>query len=319
MRRLHPEERGIPSRDTLDGARKRGSTPAILVKTGASAWVEALLRSSAGHQRGAKAGARRADCQARDKGSAKALKLQVPGSWNSASASTPAPRARPTEATDDTDLSDLIAAIAAPASESGSTATRALVTIDVMGTHDRHRGHHRAPRRRLSPAPPQRQPGATARHDGGGSGCLSSSDEPPPGQGRTLSALRVRRDADRTDAAKQRRRAVCHAISWMWSGRRYSDEPRRPHLSADRPGRNQDRTGTERSSRTGDPYFLSGVGQARRRNLAAPTPIKNPDARRANRLQRWPNSMSSLFRDPISTGSRLPMGRRTWPSFATAP
>jgi predicted transposase YbfD/YdcC len=204
LRRFLSYERGIPSHDTLNDV--MNGIDADLFKTCFSEWVEALRDGQPDII--AVDGKTSRRCHARDKGREP---LHLVSAWAS--------RQRLVLGQEATDVkSNEITAI--PLLLERLDLTGALVTIDAMGTQTaiadtivRRGGDYLLSLKANRPT----------THDD----VARFFDDPEPGMVETAYETL---DANH-GRLEQRRHSVCHAVSWMWSDRRYSGEPRFPHLA----------------------------------------------------------------------------------------
>jgi predicted transposase YbfD/YdcC len=204
LRRFLPYERGIPAHDTLNDV--INGLDADLFKTCFATWVEALRdgapdiiaidgkTSRRSHNRG----------KGREP-------LHLVSAW--------ATRQRLVLGQEATDVkSNEITAI--PLLLERLELTGALVTIDAMGTQSaiaetivRRGGDYLLALKANRPA----------TH----ADVEAFFDDPPAGM---VSAPFETTEADH-GRIEHRRHSVCHDVSWLWSDRRYPDEPRFPHLA----------------------------------------------------------------------------------------
>jgi predicted transposase YbfD/YdcC len=204
LRRFLPYERGIPAHDTLNDV--INALDADLFKACFSEWVESLRDGAPDII--AVDGKTSRRCHARGKGREP---LHLVSAW--------ATRQRLVLGQEATDIkSNEITAI--PLLLERLELTGALVTIDAMGTQTaiaetivRRGGDYLLALKENRPA----TYADVARF----------FDDPPPGM---IAPPFETTDGDH-GRIEQRRHSVCHDVPWLWSDRRYPDEPRFPHLA----------------------------------------------------------------------------------------
>ena len=204
LRRFLPFERGIPSHDTLNDV--MNGIDAELFKLCFAAWVDTLRDGQPDIIAVDGKTSRRCHDRARER-----EPLHLVSAW--------AARQRLVLGQEATaDKSNEITAI--PLLLERLELAGALVTIDAMGTQTaiadtivRRGGDYLLALKANRPATQD----DVARFFA----------DPPPGM---VHSTHTTTDADH-GRVEERRHAVCHDVSWMWSDRRYPDEPRFPHLA----------------------------------------------------------------------------------------
>ena len=204
LRRFLPFERGIPSHDTLNDV--MNGIDAELFKLCFAKWVETLRDGQPDIIAIDGKTSRRCHDRARGRGP-----LHLVSAW--------AARQRLVLGQEATaDKSNEITAI--PLLLERLELAGALVTIDAMGTQTaiaetivRRGGDYLLSLKANRPATLD----DVARFFA----------DPPPG---LIHSTHETTDADH-GRLEERRHTVCHDVSWMWSDRRYPDEPRFPHLA----------------------------------------------------------------------------------------
>ena len=204
LRRFLPFERGIPSHDTLNDV--MNGIDAELFKLCFAAWVDTLRDGQPDIIAVDGKTSRRCHDRARGR-----EPLHLVSAW--------AARQRLVLGQEATaDKSNEITAI--PLLLERLELAGALVTIDAMGTQTaiadtivRRGGDYLLALKANRPATQD----DVARFFA----------DPPPGM---VHSTHTTTDADH-GRVEERRHAVCHDVSWMWSDRRYPDEPRFPHLA----------------------------------------------------------------------------------------
>ena len=204
LRRFLPFERGIPSHDTLNDV--MNGIDAELFKSCFAEWVETLRDGQPDIIAIDGKTSRRCHDRARGRGP-----LHLVSAW--------AARQRLVLGQEATaDKSNEITAI--PLLLERLELAGALVTIDAMGTQT---GIAETIVRRGGDYLLALKANGPATHDD----VARFFADPPPGM---VHSTHTTTDADH-GRIEERRHAVCHDVSWMWSDRRYPDEPHFPHLA----------------------------------------------------------------------------------------